>query len=443
MRRIALSVPLALLVSIACAVTAPSALAPETRASPAPTSFGLPKPIPQPITRTSPGAQVAWLRLTERDSGLHSVLAGIDPSGAIVAQLDVDAIGARGIARSADGASLYAFAADRIDVYSALTGKLSRTYRGPASDPIDSAFSPDGRWAALLVAGPQLQLIDLVSGTSQMLPLEHDPKANLPGLSGNVANALWGTLAFATDSAHLYTLTDWGGPARVTSFALGGSSWTRAATAVSGQKLAFPECAGPALALKVVQGGRVLAAFCHVDGAVWLFDLSTLTPAAVLRPSQKNPFWLSPIFTPDGQLLYLHQSPAFGDEMQVVDLAGRRVLGPVPTPTKTGAPGPFAWLMPVVAYAGGVASTVPISPDGLRMYSPTTAGIVVLRVPDLALVTTLAPGLGAGEVWISGDGRTVYSVDGQRLVIASDDGRSVKRIDLPKPNAFFISSEHG
>jgi hypothetical protein len=148
------------------------------------------------------------------------------------------------------------------------------------------------------------------------------------------------------------------------------------------------------------------------------------------------------VFTPDGRLLYLHQSPAFGDEMQVVDLAGRRVIGPVPTPTKAGALGPFAW-RGSVAYAGGVAATVPISPDGLRLYSATGAGIVVLRVPDLAVITTLAPGIGAADVWISGDGRTVYALDGSRLVIASDDGQSVKKVDLPKPNGFFIASEHG
>jgi len=440
MRRIALAIPLAILLSLACGVTTPTALAPEP--SRGPTPAGLPKPIPQPITRTSPAAQNAWLRLTERDSGLHSTLVGIDPTGAIVAQLDPEALDLRGVVRSADGGSLYAFASDRIDVYSALNGKVTRSYAGPATGPIDSAFSPDGRWAALLVRGPQIQIIDLGSGSSQLLPIEHDPKANLPGLGGDLSNALWGTLAFAPDSAHVYTLTDWGGPARVTALSLSGGSWARTATAVSTAKLAFPECAGPALALKVVQDGRVLAGFCHYDGAVWLFDLATLSPAAVLHPTQKNPFWLSPLFTPDGRLLYLHQSPAFGDEMQVVDLAGRRVIGPVPTPTKAGALGPFAW-HGSVAYAGGVAATVPISPDGLRLYSATGAGIVVLRVPDLAVITTLAPGIGAADVWISGDGRTVYALDGSRLVIASDDGQSVKKVDLPKPNGFFIASEHG
>lgn len=442
MRRLGLAVPLALVLAAACAVTTPTALAPATSSSAAPPPVGLPNPVAQPITRTSPGAQVAWLRLTERDSGLHAVLAGIDPGGMIVGQLDPDAIGARSIVRSADGASLYAFVGDRLDVYSALDGKRTRTIRGTTGGTIDSVFSPDGRWAALLITGPQLQLIDLVSGTSQTFPIAHDPKANLPGMSGNLASVVWGALAFAPDSASVYALTDWGGPARLSSFALGGSSWAFSATAVSGATLAFPQCSGPAMALKVVLSGRALAAFCHVDGAVWLFDLANHSPVAILHPTQRNPFWLSPAFTPDGQLLYLHQSPGFGDEMQVVDLASRRVVGPVPTPTKMGVRGPFAWLVPV-AYAGGVAATVPISPDGLRLYSATADGIVVLRVPDLAPIAKLAVGSATDEVWISGDGKTVYATSGARLVIARDDGSATRTVDLPKPSGSFVASEHG
>ncbi len=108
-----------------------------------------------------------------------------------------------------------------------------------------------------------------------------------------------------------------------------------------------------------MESGRTLVVFCHVDGSVAFIDLQTLTTTAVVRPDQKNPFWLSPIFTPDGQLLYLHQSPAFGDFMQVVDLHTHALLSPVPTPTKIEQPGPFSWLFGL-ANAGGVASTVPV-----------------------------------------------------------------------------------
>jgi hypothetical protein len=177
---------------------------------------------------------------------------------------------------------------------------------------------------------------------------------------------------------------------------------------------------------------------------VSLFDLKTLTSFGVVRSDQKNPFWLSPIFTPDGQLLYLHQSPGFGDQMQVIDLASQKILGPLPTPTKLGDSGPFSWLMPV-AYAGGVASTQPISPDGLRLYSDTSDGIVVLRVPDLKPIAKLAAGTPINEIWISGDGRTVYASAGDRksLIIAKDDGTGVKTVPLPVEIGGFIASEHG
>ena len=119
-----------------------------------------------------------------------------------------------------------------------------------------------------------------------------------------------------------------------------------------------------------------------------------------MRSKQGNPFWLSPIFTPDGQLLNLHQWPGFGDTMQVVDLSKRKLLGPVPTPTDPNQNGPFAWLI-TNAYAGGVASTVPISPDGLKLYSATDDGVMVLRIPDLKPLARLAAGFKASEVVLS------------------------------------------
>ena len=157
MRRIAIALPLAVLLSIACGVTAPTALAPATPSS-GPTPVGLPKPIPQPITRTSPGAQVAWMRLTERDSGLHSVLAGIDATGAIVAQFDPEAIGARGIVRSTDGASLYAFVYDRIETSSALDGKLMRSYAARHRDDTRTLLLMAPGWVKTDLGGPNAGL---------------------------------------------------------------------------------------------------------------------------------------------------------------------------------------------------------------------------------------------------------------------------------------------
>jgi hypothetical protein len=193
---------------------------------------------------------------------------------------------------------------------------------------------------------------------------------------------------------------------------------------------------------KVIDRSMTLVAFCHMDGAVWFFNLTDLTSSGAIQANQGNPFWLSPIFTPDGQLLYLHQSPGFGDTMQVVDLANRKLLGPVATPTNTEQNGPLAWLI-TNAYAGWVATTVPISPDGLRLYSATNDGVMVLRIPDLKPLAKLAGDFAANEVWISGNGRIVYatSADGKSLLVV--EGKNQHKVSLPDMSGGFIASEHG
>jgi hypothetical protein len=416
----------------------------------------LPEPIPQPITRTSAGAQVAWLWV--QSQGELPSLVAVDPNGRLAARLDQSAAsgiaGNYGIWRSADGSSLFVVGSDQVAAYSALDGRVQRTYQRSPGNVVGDAFSPDGRWLAILLlkAGLQLELIDLRSGSSQVLPVGHDPNASLPGMacpgaaggscSGMVA---WGLAVFAPDSTHLYSLSDWGGPARLTAFSLGGGKLSQTATAVDGQKSSQSStCGAPAMAASVVAGGKTLVAFCHMDGAVWFFDLDTLASSGVIRAQQGNPFWNSPIFTPDGRLLYLQQVPGFGNSMQVIDLTTRRLLGPVSTPTKVEQPGPFAWLI-TDAYAGGVASTVPLSPDGLKLYSAAGDGVMVLRVPDLRAMAKLAPGQKVGEVWISGDGRTIYATsdDGKRVVVVGSDGNGQKSVPLPSLAGGFIASEHG
>lgn len=441
MRRLALAIPLAVVMTAACGSVAPSALTPGSPSPlPSASAVGLPTPVVQPITRVSAGAQVAWVRVRTANG---TALVSVGPTGSIGKVIETSLLGIDRVARSADGSELFLFAQDRIDVYSAFTGERTKTYPVAGARVNDSAFSRDGRWVALLLPASVLHFLDLATGLSQTFTLAHDPNAKLPGLSGNTSGALWETLAFANDSARLYVVNDWGGPARLTAFALTGTTWAQTATSVDGQAgVSHPSCAGPALRMKVVLSDRALASFCHVDGAVWIFDLGSFASAAVLRPRQDNPFWLSPIFTPDGQLLYLHQSPAFGDQMQVVDLAARRVVGPVRTPTRVGDRGPFA-LVRSIAYAGGTASTMPISPDGLRLYSAMGDGIVVLRVPDLEPVAKLASGHGTDEVWIAGNGKTVYATSGKNLIVVADSGSGLFVVDLPGGSEGFVSSERG
>lgn len=409
----------------------------------------LPKPIPQPIMRTSAGAQVAWL--WQQTQGQQQSLIAVDPNGRVVARLD-QSTDAYGVWRSADGATIYAPGADQITAYSALDGSVQRTYSRERGNLVGDTFSPDGRWVALLLLsnGLRLQVIDLHTGSSQVLPVPHDPNASLPGMScsanptcaGIVA---WGLSVFSADSNHLYTLTDWGGPTRLTAFSLASPKIIQTATAVDGQqRRTFATCGAPNMVAAVIDSGRTLVAFCHMDGAVWFFDLTNLTSSAVLQSKQGNPYWLSPIFTPDGQLLYLHQWPGFGDTMQVVDLTKRKLLGPVPTPTDPNQNGPFAWLI-TNAHAGGVASTVPVSPDGLKLYSATDHGVMVLRIPDLKPLARLAAGFKANEVWISGNGETIYAVsdDGKTLLVMHADGSNRRSVNLASLGGGFIASEHG
>src|SRR5207247_10321946 len=98
-----------------------------------------------------------------------------------------------------------------------------------------------------------------------------------------------------------------------------------------------------------------------------------------------------------------HQSPACGAVMQVIDLRTQALLGPLPTPQKLTDPGPFAWLFPV-ANAGGTPSTVPVSPDGLRLYAAADDGITVLRIPDLKPLAKIAAGAQIGEAGMQGAG---------------------------------------
>ena len=413
----------------------------------------LPTPTPQPITRTTAGAQVAWLWV--QSQGQNPSLVAIDPNGRLVARLDesmgLGAAAVYGVWRSADGSAVFSVGTDQITAYSALDGKPKWTYARFPGDVVGDAFSPDGHWLAILQfnGSLQLQLLDLGTGASQLAPIARDLNATLPGMTcaaGNCASSMaWGLVAFAPDSTQLFTLSDWGGPARLTALTITAGKLSQTATAVDGQQgRTFPSCDGPAMAAGVIAGGQTLVTFCHSNGAVWFVDLGRLAITRVVDSHQGNPFWLSPIFTPDGHLLYLHQPPGFGDFMQVVDLATGKLIGPVAMPTNVDQGGPFAWLITDVS-AGGVASTVPVSPDGLKLYSATTNGVMVLRVPDLKPLANLAPGLNANEVWISGDGHTIYALttDGKSVVVMADDGSHQKSVSLPAQANGFVASEHG
>lgn len=212
----------------------------RTLPTPANTSQ-LPNPVPQPITRTSPGAQVAWVTQS------NDVIA-VDPNGRVVARLN-EQVNSYGIWRSADGATIYGSTSTSITAYSALDGKLERTYsRAPGTIESD-VFSPDGRWLALLLVNNdfQVQVVDLQTGTAQELAIPRP------------ANSNTGVLVFTPDSSSLYAMTDWTGPVRLTAFSLTAGKLKQTGSAVSGeQSRSYPACSAPAVAAKVIAGGKTL-----------------------------------------------------------------------------------------------------------------------------------------------------------------------------------------
>jgi hypothetical protein len=94
--------------------------------------------------------------------------------------------------------------------------------------------------------------------------------------------------------------------------------------------------------------------------------------------------------------------------------------------------------------AGFIASTMPISPDGLRLYVVRSDEVLVLDASDLKLLARLKGGEKLGELWVSGDGHLLYatSEDGRRLWIMNADGTGLHSVPLAGSGRF-IASEHG
>jgi hypothetical protein len=434
------------LAAVLLAAMAAGCAAFQSRNQPSPSvGSGLPQALRQPITRTSPGAQVAWLSLTGTDGVLD--LVGIDGAGHQVAYFSrawtATSGNSFGLWRTPDGASILQAKGRAIVSFDAVDGKVRRSYQVAVGDIIADAFSPDGRYLALLLfetGQVHLDVIDLQGGASLgPLPVPHDPAARTPGVvSVSGQSSPWSALSFASNSL-LYMVSDYGGPARLASFSLEGGTLHQ----VGASSQPLPLSCGGALIIKVVDNGATLAGFCHFDGGVWFIDLRQLDGSRLVHSGQPNPMWDSPIFRPDGRVLYLVETGL----IRVIDVSARSLVGVTPLPKAVGASSLLSLLASLLitpAEAGFIASTAPISPDGLRLYVADGDAVLVLDTSTLKLLARLPAGEALGEVWVSGNGRLLYATteNGRRLLVMGSDGTGLHAVDLPAYGRF-IASEHG
>jgi hypothetical protein len=384
-----------------------------------------PPPPLAPAPRVEPGAQVAWLT-----SGV-----GIDPAGNLVGPLEAaDAV------RSPDGTRLYAASGKTLTTYSALTGKKE----GPVIDltaPSGSRqmrLSPDGGFLGVLESGATyvVEVVDLQKGRSvARLDLGLAPPKNGPGL-----------LLVGPSARELYVFTDFWRPASVVILGFDGTSLGTIGhvidkkggpTVLHCDGMFPPTWSSGGLPIRLLPDGRTLVSYCPSDGRVSWFDLKRHTVTAELVVDLPNPFWLSPVFSPDGSMLYLHEGFTGRGGLQAVDLTKHEIVKKV-------ARGPFQHVLRWLAdrfitpvYAGGAMRTAAASPDGDWLYVLVLGeGVQVFRLPELnkkavwlrALPKAWPPGDGPGAaVWVSGDSRTVYVVgrDQRVYVLRAADGSVV------------------
>ena len=389
----------------------------HTRIGPAPMPS---MTLPGAVTRLESGAQVAWL-----SSGI-----GIDPAGRILGPIDgVDAI------RSPDGTHLYAIAGKTIAVYSALTGQKEGTVV-ELTAPFASTqmrISADGRYLGLLEFSTTyvVELIDVRAGRSVGrldMGLSATPQA--PGL-----------LMLAPDARQLYVLTDFWRQASLTAVSFDRTS-LQVTDGMTGRRV--PSCDGldPSTWLpggfpfELMPDRRTIVGYCPSDGRIFWFDVKRLTTVAQLTVDLPNPFWLAPVFSPDGTMLYLHEGFSGQGGLQAVDLVQRKIVKS--TKHLGQAMSPLRWLVErfvTPAYAGGSLRTAAVSPDGSWLYLIAEGGVHAYHLPELSQKAVWLPsptvwfsGDGpSAAVWVSGDSRTVYVLgrDERVYIVRAADGALV------------------
>jgi hypothetical protein len=372
-----------------------------------------------------PGANIAWVTSQQSSGNAYTgdIVTGIDPTGHVVGQFN-----ARDELRSPDGSHLYALVDGGIEVYSAVDGRKERTIRlQPVSFGLPM-LSADGRYLAV-VGSSVLQLVDLSAGRSLASISVGSPGYGVPVVVG--ANA-----------EHVYVVG-----ATIEKFAFDGTALrleqrrTGQTTACNGLAVGGANTAG-GLPFRVLPDGHTLVTFCPGDGRTTWFDFNRMTVTHEVQISQRNPFWVSPVFSPDGNTLYLHEGGT--GSLHVIDLVHQRIVKS--TKVANADFNALAWLgsfLVTDAYAGSIDRTAAVSPDGTWLYAVRDfggpGGVSLVHLPDLGVQGRWLPDVSLKSVWVSADGQTVYLLEnGDQLRILRTDGVQVAKLALPANVDTFI-----
>ena len=387
---------------------------------------------PGPVTTSptapivaGPGANIAWVTSQTTSGGFYSgdIVTGIDPTGHVVGRINV-----RDELRSPDGSHLYALVDGGVDVYSTVDGHKEQTIRLEPVTFGEPMLSADGRYLAVVGSSPSpLQLVDLSAGQSVASINVDSPAYGVPLIVGAHAEHVYvvgATIAkFAFDSATLRL------EQRTTGHTL----------ACDGLVLGGANSSG-GLPFRVLADDRTLVAFCPSDGRVTWFDLVAMTVTHEVVVPQNNPFWLSPVFSTDGNTLYLHEGGT--GALHMVDLVHQAIRS---TKVAAADTNPLAWLGSLLvteAYAGGIPRTTAVSPDGNWLYAVggfRASGVTVVHLPDLGVKGRWLPDVSLHSVWVSADGRTIYLLENDdQLRVLRTDGSVIAKVALPANTDTFI-----
>jgi DNA-binding beta-propeller fold protein YncE len=185
-----------------------------------------------------------------------------------------------------------------------------------------------------------------------------------------------------------------------------------------------------------------MVSFCPGDGLASWVDLTRLTITAQVRVQERNPFWLSPVFS-TGSKLYVHE-PGTG-RITSVDLDRHTIVRSATVDAPT-ALNPLQWLANKLfppALAGGIPRTAALSPDETVLYVTGAfgrgVGVAAIDVHDFHVVAQWKLD-GGGSLWLSGDGQTVYVTNngGDRLSILHLETGSVVTVTPAAPVYDFL-----